>query len=417
MSILIKNVLLGNKRTHIYIEDNIISETGKILEADRIIDGSGKAALPGFINTHTHAAMTLFRGYADDMPLHEWLEKKIWPVEARLNEEFVYWGTKLACLEMIKSGTVAFNDMYHFQEGAVKAVEECGMRAMMGPVFLDLNNPEKREKEIKRQERFFRLLRNLKSERIKPCLNPHSVYAVSKECLEWCVDFSKENDLPVHIHVSETKKENDEFIKKTGKTPVEFLEEIGLLNGKVIAAHCVWLSHQDIEILSRHDVTIAHCPVSNMKLSVGRVMPYHYMQKLGLNITLGTDGCASNNNLDMFETMKFASLLHKHHVSQTSAPANEIFKMATENGAKALGINAGKIEEGKLADIILIDLNRPDLVPNHNLISNIIYSANSSCVDTVIVDGKILMEGRKVPGEEEILENAKRFAEKLFYEK
>ena len=406
------------KGISIYIEDGVVREISPriSLEAEFVIDGSGKICLPGLINLHTHSPMSLLRGYADDLPLMEWLREKVWPIECKLTREHCYLGALLSCLEMARTGTTLFVDMYWHPLEIARAASEVGLKAVIAVGVLDNFDSSLRDKSVREVEDFLRAVKEF-SPRIVGAIGTHAPYTCSEELLLKCREIAEREDVLLHIHVAESRSEQVDFEEKYGKREVEFLADIGFLSPRVLAAHCVWLSHQDIEILSRHDVTIAHCPVSNMKLSVGRVMPYHYMQKLGLNITLGTDGCASNNNLDMFETMKFASLLHKHHVSQTSAPANEVFKMATENAAKALGINAGKIEEGKLADIILIDLNRPDLVPNHNLISNIVYSANSSCVDTVIVDGKILMEGRKVPGEEEILENAKRFAEKLFYEK
>jgi len=301
-------------------------------------------------------------------------------------------------------------------EGAAKAVQEMGMRAVMGPVFIDLHDREMMEREIKKQERFFRFLGNMKSKRITGCVNPHAVYTVSKEGLEWCREFSERLNLPVHIHLSETKRENEDFFKKTGRFPVDYLEDIGLLSERLIAAHCVWLSHGDIEKLAKYGVKVAYNPVSNMKLSVGRIMPYQHMLNSGVTVSLGTDGCASNNNLDMFESMKFASIVQKYSVNETTAPAEEVFKLATENGAKTLGINAGVIEEGRLADIILIDLKRPEMIPIHNLASNLVFSANGSCVDTTIVDGKILMENRKVHGEEEILERAGEFARRLVEE-
>ncbi|MBU2565801.1 MAG: amidohydrolase [Candidatus Thermoplasmatota archaeon] len=411
MSILIKNVLLDKKETNIYIEDNIIQEIGKKTEANHVIDGKNKAIIPGMVNTHTHAAMCLFRGYADDMKLDEWLQNKIWPLESKLRGDDVYWGTKLACLEMIKTGTTTFNDMYFFMESAAKAVDEMGMRAVLSYGFIDLFNDEKREKEIKKTKETIRNIENMHNDRIKPALGPHAVYTVSEEALRWIKNYADEKGLLVHFHLSETKKENIDFMKKHNKRPVKYLDEIGFLDKKLIAAHCIWLNDDDINLLEKHNVKISHNPASNMKLASG-VFNYQKMKKL--IISLGTDGCASNNNLDMFEEMKIASLLQKSYFNDEALmPAKEIFSIATENGAKALGFSAGKIEEGKLADVLLIDLKRAELTPNHNLISNLVYSGNGSVIDTTICNGKILMENRKVKGEEEILEKGKKVAEDL----
>ncbi|MCG2825384.1 MAG: amidohydrolase [Thermoplasmatales archaeon] len=411
MSILIKNVLLDKKETNVYIEGNIIQEIGKKTEADYVIDGKNKAVIPGMVNTHTHAAMCLFRGYADDMKLDEWLQNKIWPLESKLRGDDVYWGTKLACLEMIKTGTTTFNDMYFFMESAAKAVDEMGMRAVLSYGFIDLFNDEKREKEIKKTKETIKNIENMHNDRIKPALGPHAVYTVSEEALRWVKNYADEKGLLVHFHLSETKKENIDFMKKHNKRPEKYLDEIGFLDKKLIAAHCIWLNDDDINLLEKHNVKISYNPTSNMKLASG-VMSYQKMKKL--TISLGTDGCASNNNLDMFEEMKIGSLLQKSYFNdETIMPAKEIFSIATENGAKTLGFNAGGIEEGKLADVLLIDLKRPGMTPNHNLISNLVYSGNGSVVDTTICNGKILMENRKVKGEEEILEKGKKVAEDL----
>ena len=408
MSILIKNVLLDKKETNVYIEDNIIQEIGKKTEADYVIDGKNKAVIPGMVNTHTHAAMCLFRGYADDMNLEEWLQTKIWPLELKLKPEDVYMGTKLACLEMIKTGTTTFNDMYFFMESAAKSIDEMGLRAFLSYGFIDLFNDEKREKEIKKTKETIRNIENMHSDRIKPSLGPHAVYTVSEEGLRWIKDYADEKNLLVHFHLAETKKENEDFVKKYSKKPIKYLEEIGFLDKKLIAAHCIWLNNDDINLLEKHNVKISYNPASNMKLASG-VFNYQKMKKL--TVSLGTDGCASNNNLDMFEEMKIGSLLQKSYFNdETIMPAKEIFSIATENGAKALGLNAGKIEEGKLADVLLIDLKKPELTPNHDLISDLVYSANGSAVDTTICNGKILMKNRRVKNEEEILEKVKKVA-------
>ena len=413
MSILIKDVLLDGKETSIYIEGNSIAGIEGNSQADETIDGRGMAALPGLINTHSHAAMTLFRGYGDDMKLQQWLEEKIWPIEGKLTEEDVYWGAKLACLEMIKSGTTSFNDMYWHLPGTVKAVEETGIRAVLSPVFIDLFDEDKRKETIKEHTKLLGDVKAIGSERIMPALGPHALYTVSKEGLQWCREFADKEDMLIHFHLAETEQENKDCVKKNGKRPVEYLEEIGFLCDRIVAAHCNWLNEKEVGIIAKYGVKVAHTPTSNMKLATG-IMPYPEMAKAGLTVSLGTDGCASNNNLDMFEEMKFAALLQKaSRKDPTVKSANEVWSMATVNGAKALGLNSGRIEEGRLADIILISLKRPELTPSHNLISNLVYSANGSCVDTVICDGRVLMQGRKVKGEDEIIQKAGEVAMNL----
>jgi 5-methylthioadenosine/S-adenosylhomocysteine deaminase len=416
MSILIKNVLLDGKKKDVFIEGNIIKEIGENIdcECDETIDGQGKAIIPSFVNAHTHAAMTLMRGYADDMQVMQWLEEKIWPLEGKLTEDDVYWGTKLACLEMIKSGTTFFNDMYWHYHGTARAVEEMGIRAAVSAVFIDLFDENKAKEQIEHNKKLFEETKKY-SDRIIFALGPHAIYTVSKESLIWAKKFADENGLLIHIHLSESKNEVDECIKKNSKRPVEYLDEIGFLGKNVITSHSIWLDDNEIDILAKNKVKVVHNPVSNMKLSSG-VFPYNKIsEKLGKsNIALGTDGCASNNNLDMFEEMKFAALLQKLETNDPSSmPAQEAFDMATVNGAKVFNLDCGEIKEGKLADLLLIDLKNIGLLPRHNLISNLVYSANGSCVDTTICNGKILMQNRKVVGEEEILEKANEIAMKL----
>lgn len=415
MSILIKNVLCNGKITNIFTENNLISEIGDVkVEAERVIDGKHKAAIPGLVNTHTHAAMTLLRSYADDFGLQEWLTERIWPVEANLTEDDIYWGTKLACLEMIKCGTTTFNDMYFHDEWAAKAVEEMGIRGVLSEVFFDLFDETTREKAKRAVKRGLEELRSLKSARVIPALGPHAIYTVSGEGLSWVKEFADENDLLIHFHLAETEKENDDFQKKHGKRPVPYLEDLGFLGSNLVCAHCVWLNKKDIEILAKYEVKISHNPISNMKLACGAALPYKDLKSAGCVISLGTDGNASNNNLDMFESMKFASLKQKMFTNDpTIMPAAETFDMATKNGALALRVNAGEISEGMLADILLLNLRSPSFTPNHNLIANIVYSANGSCVDTTICDGRILMVNGKVADEENIMAKAGDVAQEL----
>ena len=420
-SLLITNIRLNGNAAEIFIDETgSIAGTGKDAgkihkgEADFILDGNGAVAIPGLVNTHTHAAMTLLRGYADDMLLQDWLTQKIWPLEAHLTGNDVYWGTKLACLEMIRTGTVAFNDMYFFMEDAAKAVDEMGVRAQLSYGFIDLFDPEKREKECKATENLVRHIRNLDNPRIRSAVGPHAIYTVSPEGLSWCSEFAKKEKIGLHIHLSETEKEVNDCVAQHGKRPAKLLDDCGCLTEQTVAAHSCWLDDEECKLLGKRGAAASHNPTSNMKLAVGRAMPYGPLKSAGAQVTLGTDGCASNNNLDLFEEMKFAALLQKFFWNnQTLLPANEALSMATVNGAKALGFSTGTIAVGSPADIVLVNTRDPANTPLHNVTSNLVYSCSGCSVDTVICDGKVLMLERSIPGEQEILEGAGKAAKSL----
>jgi 5-methylthioadenosine/S-adenosylhomocysteine deaminase len=414
MSILIENVLHKGDRTNVYIEGNLITEIGPRVDADQTIDGSNHAVLPGLINTHTHAAMTLFRGYADDMLLQEWLKDRIWPLESKFMPEDIYWGTRLACLEMIRSGTTCFNDMYFHMDQQARAVEESGMRGVLSEGFVDFFQPDLSEELFKKSMDLIAKVQSMGCDRITPALGPHAIYTVTESSLRRFKEISDEEGLLIHFHLSETQEEVENCRKTHGKSPVGYLKDIGFLGSNVIAAHSVWLEDSEIAMLADSHVKVSHNPVSNMKLAVGGALPYRKMHQAGINVSLGTDGTASNNNLDMFESMKFAALLQKFSSNDpTVLPAEEAFGMATSNGAQALGIDAGVIEVGKLADVILVNMKSPAFHPNHNLVSNLVYSASGSCVDTVICDGKLLMRNGHVEGEDEIMKGAVKTAQDL----
>lgn len=412
MSILIKGVTLNGLKKDIYIRGNLIQKVSDsiALSANIHISGEGKAAIPSFINGHTHAAMTLLRGYADDMHLQDWLEKKIWVAEAHMTEEDIYRGARLACLEMIKTGTTFFNDMYWFWKGTARAVQEMGIRAAISAVFIDFFDRKKAEEQIEINMKLFEESGNF-GDRVTFTLGPHAIYTVSEESLKWTAGFARDHGLLIHVHLSETQEEVEDCIRKHGMRPAEYLEKIGFMGPNVIACHGVWLNQKEILLLKKRDVKVVHNPISNMKLAVGKAFPYDRLKTAGVTISLGTDGCSSNNNLDMLESMKFASLLQKyHHKDTTVLPALEAFHMATINGAKAFGLNCGEVKEGALADIALIDLQRPELTPHFDLYSDLAYSGNGGCVDTLICDGKVLMANRRVENEETILEEARRCA-------
>lgn len=415
MSILIKGVWLNDRIKDVYIQENRIQQIGECLEvqADQVIDGKKKALIPGFVNAHTHAAMTLFRGFGDDMPLKAWLEEKIWPSEAKLTSEDVYWGTKLACLEMIKSGTTTFFDMYHKFSASAKAIEEMGLRALLAGACFDHFDPELRERGKRAVEKLYAEAATF-SDRIQYAAGPHAIYTVSGELLQWIHAFAEEHQIPIHLHLAETEGEVQDSVKQFGLTPVRYLYQLGILSPRLILAHGLYVDEEEIQMLADQGVTVVHNPASNMKLASGYRFKYSEMKAAGVRVALGTDGCSSSNNLDMVEAMKLASLLGKAWRKEPEAvTAKEIFHTATLSGAEAIHLKAGQIAEGFLADLCLVDLRMPAFTPNHNFISNLVYAANGSCIDTVICNGKILMQDRKVPGEEEIMEKAAELAYKL----
>ena len=420
-SLLIKGALTESGPIDICVdEDGFIGAAGPDAgrnfrgEAEYVLDGTGSVALPGLVNTHTHAAMTLLRGYADDMPLQPWLSEKIWPLESHLNGDDVYWGTRLACLEMIRTGTTAFKDMYFFMEDAARAVEAAGLRAVLSYGFIDLGNEQKREQEIRGTERFVRHIKALDNPKIKASVGPHAVYTVSQEGLRWLAEYSREQEIGIHIHLSETEQEVRDSVKACGMRPPEVLDRCGILTPRTVAAHCCWLDQAECSLLGKRGVSVAYNPASNMKLSVNRAMPYHWLKEAGVNVSLGTDGCSSNNNLDMFEEMKTGALLQKFYWnSPTLLPASEMLSLATTGGARALRLGSGTITPGNPADLILLDRHAVCNTPLHNITSNVVYSCNGSAVMTVLCQGRVLMMDRYIPGEEEVLQRASAVAEDL----
>jgi len=414
-SILIKNITLDDKVTDILIKGDTIEKISERIDlvADKVIEGKNKTLIPGFVNMHTHAAMTLMRGIGEDMLLMDWLYKKIWPTEKKLNDEMVYWGTKLACLEMLKTGTTCFNDQYWSLSHAVKAASEMGLRSVQPFVILDLFDKERWNK-IKEdcQKAYEGSAGWNKINRF--AIGLHSPYSVSEDMLVWGAEFAKANGLLVHIHISETKGENEDSIAKHGLTPTKYLDKLGVLGANTIAAHCLWIDDEDMEILAKRDVKVVHNINSNLKIASGYKFRYNEFRDAGVTVTLGTDGCASSNNLDMIETMKTTALLQKGwRGDPTAMPLDELMNLTTRNGGIALGLNTGVIKEGALADLTIIDTDSYAFTPNISFYANLIYSANSSCVDTVICNGKVLMEKRFVQGEHEILDNVNRLYKKL----
>jgi len=407
------------ERGSVAIEGDKITAVGKDVQerADTVIDARGKAVLPGLINAHTHLSMTLLRGVADDMPLMEWLETKIWPIEKNLTAQDSYLGALLGCLEMIKSGTTCFADQYFFMQDVARAVEEAGLRAMLSYGIIEMDDPKRRESELRAGEKLVKTCQGAAGGRIQTMFGPHAAYTCSPECLMQVKELAKKYKVGIHTHISETQDEVDKITKKYGKRPVEHLDSIGFLGPEVLAAHCIWLTEREIAVIQKQGVKPVHNPVSNMKTASG-VAPVPEMLAAGIPVALGTDGAASNNSLDMFSEMKFAALLSKaHKLDPTALPAQVVLEMATINGAIALGLQdkIGSLEVGKKADIVMVDMKKPHLAPLHNVISHLVYSAVGGDVDTVVVDGKVLMRERGVLtlDEVKVLEETQKAADDL----
>lgn len=406
MKTLIKNVYLYNKTVDILIKDNLINKISDTIEDKEaeVFDATNLAVLPAFYNMHAHSSMSLLRGFCEDLPLFDWLNN-IWKREATLSAEDIYNGTRLAILEMIKSGTVFFADMYWHHDSIIKAAEEMGIRANIGICFMNSLG----RKTIDECFDYAKNKTFSQNSLVSLSIAPHAIYTCDRKLYEECYSFAKDNDLIFHTHLSETQKEVEDSLKENGLRPVEYLNSLGVLDNKTLLAHCVHLSEKEAEILSQTRSTLVHNPCSNMKLASG-VFDSRQARKYNCKIALGTDGNSSNNNLSMIEEMKIASLLAKVHYQDSEAGnSDEVFKWATINGAKAMGINAGEIKEGKEADLLFIKLNDEKMQPNYNTISNIIYSSDTKCIDSVMCNGKFLMKRGKVEGEEEIIEIAKRY--------
>ena len=382
-SLLIRHTRFGDKTTDILVVDGRFASLSAPAgtEADETIDATGTAILPPFYNTHTHAAMSLLRGYADDMPLQRWLNEYIWPYENKMTAADIREGSRLAIREMIQTGTVFFSDMY-FEIGETIAVaKEFGIRAAIGVTFVESHSKSQQEEKLDMLRHWGDPTNGL----ITLTVAPHAIYTVGSDLLVKCAEVARSIGMKLHIHLSETRKEVEDCLREHGTTPVRYLDSLGFLGPDVIAAHVVHVDEEEAAILASRGVTIAHCPCSNLKLASG-------IHDAGCRITLGTDGDSSNNNLDMREEMKFAALLAKASSGDPEVmPADEALAMATRNGAAAFGIDAGVIQEGKLADALLVRLDDVPMQPCHNLVSNWVYAAGSSCIDTVICNGKILM--------------------------
>lgn len=389
----------------IEIEGDRIAYAGTVRdtdgEFDRIIDGSGMTALPGLINSHTHSSMSLMRGYGDDTALMKWLKERIWPVEEGLTGEDVYWGAMLSIAEMLRSGTTAFADMYFFMEEVARAVSETGIRADLSIGMVSVSGDWK--ERIQNCKSFFSEWNGEAEGRINVSLGPHAPYTCVPDFLALVSDLAGELGAKIHIHLAETLDEVRQIKENYGKTPIEYARDAGLFEHRVLGAHCVHLTDDDMRIMKEYGVNAVHNPQSNMKLASG-IAPVQKMLDLGINVALGTDSSCSNNNLDMISEMKSAALLQKVGLMDAEAlPAVKAIKMATVNGAKALGIDdsVGMLKAGMKADLVLVDMKKPHLYPQHDLISNTVYAAGGADVAYTLVDGKVLLDDGKLTGIDE----------------
>lgn len=412
--VLLKNIILDGQASDMLVADGIISKiapSGSLCcSADEaeVMDCCGKTALPGFINMHTHAGMAMMRGVGEDIEFHEWLDR-IWEIEENIDEEYVYIATKMACLEMIKTGTTTFNDQYWYMPMAYKAASEMGIRSVLSYVICDRNDPQESERQKVQCQQMYEASKSW-ADTAMFVLSVHAIYSVREPMVLWASEFARTNGLKLHIHLSETEKEVEDCrAAHGGMSPVEYLDSLGVLGPDVIAAHTLWLSDRDVEILGKRGVTCVHNVNSNLKLASGYKFRYNELRDTGANVCLGTDGCGSSNNLDMLETMKTSAMIQKAWRGDSSAmPIDEILAMVTVNPAKALGLNLGRLKEGALADIIIIDTDSYHFMSPGSFEANLIYSAHSDCVDSVICNGRFVMKNRVVPGEKEILAQAKR---------
>jgi len=386
------------------------------LEAVKTVDATGKIVAPAFANMHTHAAMSLFRGIGADLPLMDWLTKVIWPLEGELvSPEFVRDGVELAILEMIKSGTTFYLDMYFFEEATAEVVKRAGIRAGLGFGILDFPTKvaSSPEEYLKRARDFVARFKG--DPDIIPVVAPHAVYTCSPQTLTKAMELAEEFDVPYHIHLAESKGELAQVEEKYKTTPVRHMKNLGLLRERVIGAHMVWLDEEEREWVAQSGVKVAHCPESNLKLGSG-VAPVSDYVKRGIKVCLGTDGSASNDNLNMPEEMATMVKLQKGiNLDPTALNSSQALEIATANGFESVGIKAGRIKEGYDAEIIIVDTQRPHLQPLYDPVAQLVYSAQAGDIETVISRGKILMENGKVLtlDEEEIYEKANRWKEKI----
>jgi 5-methylthioadenosine/S-adenosylhomocysteine deaminase len=416
VSLAVAGAVLDGETVGLRVEDGMIAELGPSVspqEGDEAIDGAGSILCPPMVNGHTHAAMTLFRGYGDDMPLMEWLRKKIWPAEARLEPEDVYWGTRLACAEMIRSGTTRFFDMYWHGPEVARAVTGAGMRAVVSTVLIDELDPAKGE-EMRPAALESLDAVSATGRLITPGMGPHAIYTVSGESLRWIAELGSEREMPIQIHLAETEQEVADCVQAHGVRPAAYLDQLGLLGPRTALAHGVWLDRGELELIAERGATVVMNPAANMKLAVGAAFPFLEGAAAGVALGLGTDGVSSNSNLDMFEEVKLLALIQKHATGDPSVlPAGEALEVA--RGRRSALIGGTPLEVGEPADFLLLRTDDPELSAGE-LDADLVYAAQGSVVDTTVVAGEVLMRDRRIAGYEEMVRELRERAERLTVE-
>ncbi|BES66602.1 amidohydrolase [Gottschalkiaceae bacterium SANA] len=409
----IENGWIGIEDSTIVFVESLETEAVVSFKADRVIDAKGKMAMPGFVNTHSHSPMTILRCFGDDLPLDDWLFGKMIPTEEKFSKEDIYWGGMLGVIEQIKSGVTCFADMYEPSNIIMDLVVENQIRANVAGPHITINPDKEYEEYVAHMKKW----NNSHDGLIKESAIIHSIYTYSEEKIRARVAAAKEANTGIQIHISEAPFEQAQIAEKYGKTPMQMLEEWGVFDVATLAAHCVHLTDGDFEILKKRDISVAHCPSSNLKLGSG-IADVPRMLAEGINVTIGTDGASSNSNLNFVEEMHLTSMIHKgNQMNPLVVNAKEVLRMATVNGAKATGFGneVGTLEPGKKADLILIDTDKAHLTPLNNPFSAAVYSMQGSDVDTVIVNGRVLMENRemKFVDEEKIKYQVKNIAKRL----
>jgi 5-methylthioadenosine/S-adenosylhomocysteine deaminase len=413
MSLAVIGAVLDGQTIGLRADDGLIAELGPEVgpkAGDEVLEADGLLLSPPMVNGHTHAAMTLFRGFGDDMPLMEWLQKKIWPAEAKLEPADVYWGTRLACLEMIRSGTARFFDMYWHGAAAARAVVDAGLRAEVSSVMIDQLDPSKGESM--RGEVLESLDRiDETGDRVSPSLGPHAIYTVSSESLTWLAEVAAQREISLQIHLSETEQEVTDCVKAHGKRPAAYLDQLDFLGPRTLLAHGVWLDGDELELIAERGATVVTNPAANMKLAVGGVFPYPGAAGAGVSIGLGTDGVSSNSNLDMFEEVKLFALGQKQASGDSATlPAADALTIA--RGLRSEALSGTPLEPGQPADLLLLRGSDPELSAG-NLDADLVYAAGGSVVDTTVVAGRVLMRDRVVPGADELVAEVRARAARL----
>jgi 5-methylthioadenosine/S-adenosylhomocysteine deaminase len=414
MALAVVGATLDGEPLGVRCEDGVIAALGPGVEpepGDELLDGAGCALVPGLVNAHTHAAMTLFRGFADDLPLMEWLTEHIWPIEKRMSDEDVYWGTRLACAEMIRTGATSFWDMYWHADAAARAVEDAGLRAVNAAPLIDQADPEKSERACADALASVDRIVAAAGELARPGFAPHAIYSVSERSLRWVAERSEELGLPVQIHLSETEDEVERCLAESGQRPAFYLDRVGLLGPRTVLAHGCWLDRAELELIADRGATVVTNPVANLKLAVGRVFPYLDAREAGIELGLGTDGPGSNNSLDLLSDAKAFALLQKNEARDPAAvTATETFEIAAGLRSRLLG--GARIAIGGPADFLLVRADSPELSLGE-LHAGLVYAASGSVVDSTVVGGRVLMRGGEVAGVGEIVVRARERAASL----